>query len=99
MDGIRVAFGENILDFGKENTLYDEVRSLQQLKPPLTLSVSSCRPVVLDVVFQRHALVEESGGGAVNRGAGVQGLHAAHVGALCRSFYCHLHLPPLLWSG
>lgn len=60
--------------------------------------LSPCRPVVLDVVFQRHALVEESGGGTVNRGAGVQGLHAAHAGALCWSFHGHLHLPPLLWS-
>lgn len=56
-------------------------------------------PVVLDVVFQRYALVEESGGGTVNRGASVQGLHAAHVGALCWPFHCHLHLPPLLWSS
>lgn len=73
--------------------------SLQQRKLPPPLSLSSCRPVVLDVVFQWHALVEESGGGTVNRGAGLQSLHAAHVSALCWSFSCHLHLPPLLWSG
>lgn len=79
-------------------SFYDDVLLLQQMTRPF-LSPPSLRPVVLDTVFEWHAVVEEPGGGATNRGAGVQGLHAAHVGAVCWSLHSHLHLSPLLRSG
>lgn len=55
-------------------------------------------PSLLGPLPHGHALAAEPSDRPPDRGAGVPGLHAAHVSTVHRPGPCCVHLPTLLWS-
>lgn len=81
----------------KSIAIWDFVYALTCIWCVLFVNLDFPRCSIMEVVCGRRSVAQEPGGGTSDRGAGVQGGHAAHAGALHWTHSCHLHGSAFLW--